>query len=226
LFWLMKRIVAILSNRKLQYSGCRKVLNHVLILKYCFIHWKDNKWSTVTLSLEIVGEGLVLLTGLDWCLFLLGHSLVELCTWVTSGWWNTCVCFHGLIIKKKKNCPSLANNHCRRWQSLAPAPYITFFAPSRGLSRTISVYHRAWYFVWKFLEEWLHFCAYLYKSMKHVQVRSCLLVLSGFTMFRYKALFATQCLNLLLHSWVQYLFCLGIWKCKVKIELHDHIIVS
>jgi hypothetical protein len=41
-------------------------------------------------------------------------------------------------------------------------------------------------------------------------VRSCLLVLSGFTMFRYKALFATQCLNLLLHSWVQYLFCLGI----------------
>jgi len=29
LFWLMKRIVATLSNRKLRYTGCRKVLNHV-----------------------------------------------------------------------------------------------------------------------------------------------------------------------------------------------------
>lgn len=133
LFWLMKRIVATLSNRKLRYTGCRKVLNHVLILKYCFIHWKDNRWSTVTLSLEIVGEGLVLLTGLDWCLLLLGHSLVELCTWVTSGWWNTCVCFHGLIIKKKKNCLSVANNHCWRWQSLATGTWYNIFCPFQGI---------------------------------------------------------------------------------------------
>lgn len=164
----------------------------------------------MTLSLEIVGEGLVLLTGLDWCLFLLGHSLVELCTWVTSGWWNTCVCFHGLIIKKKK-LSFCSQQPLSTLTELGSCTLYNIFCPFQGIIENNFCLSSGLIFCLEISRRVVTLlCLFVQVYETCTSVRSCLLVLSGFTMFRYKALFATQCLNLLLHSWVQYLFCLGI----------------